>query len=177
MCGSKNAPNMARCASCGAKIEALGPADYTDEEELARRHQQEGFEWKWAFVSFFIYILLQAAILGVLPRVLTAFDPQGLPGLGISVLVWFVGGIIVGLVSPGKTFVEPAVGALFAVVPTIAFLMLITPGAPGDPEGFDPSITAYLIGGLLGVMISLFGAFLGEKIQMSTRGHAKPQRR
>ena len=78
--------------------------------------------------------------------------------------MWIAGGIVVGALSPGKTFLEPAVGALMAVVPTVGFLMLIT------PEGFDPSLIAYIVGGLLGVMISLFGAFIGEKVQMMVRG-------
>jgi len=164
MCGHKNAANVARCVACGAKLESLGNVEYTEEEELARRHQQEGFEWKWAILSFVVYLILQAIILGVLPRILSFYDPQGLAGLMISVVVWFVGGIVVGAISPGKTFVEPAVGALIAVVPTIGFLMVIT------PEGFDPSLIAYIVGGLLGVMISLFGAFIGEKIQMVAKG-------
>lgn len=167
MCGFKNAANAPRCVSCGAKLDNLGAADYTEEEELARRHQQEGFEWKWALISFGIYMALQTVILAILPLVISTFDPQGLAGLGISVAVWFFGGIIVGFVSPGKTFIEPAVGALFAVVPTITYLMIKT------PEGFDPSLIAYIITGLLGVMISLFGAFFGEKIQMSTKSEAK----
>lgn len=164
VCGSKNAPNAARCVSCGARLEALGGGDYTDEELAARKHQQEGFEWKWAVLAVIVYMFLQGIILGVLPRVISAFDPQGINGLFISVAVWFVGGILVGVISPGKTFLEPAVGALIAVVPTIAYLMWIT------PEGFEPSFLAYIVLGLLGAMISLLGAFIGEKIQMTMRG-------
>lgn len=167
MCGFKNAPNVPRCVSCGAKVDPMSIAEYTEDEEYARRHQQESFEWKWALLSMGIYLALQAVILAALPFVISTFDPQGLSGLLISVVVWFFGGILVGFVSPGKTFVEPAVGALFAAVPTIAYLMVIT------PQGFDPSLLAYIVGGLLGVMISLFGAFIGEKLQMGTRGHAR----
>ena len=164
MCGHKNAATVQRCVACGAKLEALGGVEYTEEEERQRKHQQEGFEWKWAILSVVVYLILQAGILGVLPIVLPFYDPQGLAGLMISVGVWFLGGIVVGALSPGKTFLEPAVGALIAVVPTIGFLMVIT------PEGFDPSLIAYIVGGLLGVMISLFGAFIGEKVQMLVRG-------
>lgn len=163
MCGFKNAGNAARCVSCGAKIEAHSGADYTEEEEAARRHQQEGFEWKWAIMAVAIYLVLQVIVIGILPMVISSYDPQGLAGLGISVVVWFFGGIVVGFISPGKTFVEPAVGALIAVVPTIAYLMFIT------PDGFEPTFLAYLVGGILGAMISLFGAFIGEKAQMTLR--------
>jgi hypothetical protein len=165
MCGFKNPANAARCASCGARVETLGAGDLTEEEIQARRHQQEGFEWKWVFVAFGIYMVLQAIVLVALPRIITQYDPQGAPGLLISAGVWFVGGIVVGFVSPGKTFLEPAVGALMAAVPTIAYLLHISEVQP-------LSVLAGVIGGLLGVMITLFGAFLGEKLQMGTRGHA-----
>lgn len=168
MCGFKNAANTVRCVSCGAKLDAYTGAEYTEEEAAARRHQQDTFEWKWALMAFGVYLVLQVVILGVLPLVITSYDPQGLAGLGISVGVWFVGGTLVGVISPGKTFVEPAVGALIAVVPTIGYLMWIT------PAGFEPTFLAYIVGGLIGAMISLFGAFLGEKIQMTMRG---PQKR
>ena len=37
------------------------------------------------------------------------------------------------------------------------------------PDGFEPTRLAYVICASMGVMTSLFGAFLGEKMQM-TRG-------
>lgn len=166
VCGFKNPATAERCASCGARVEALGMVDLTEEEERERRHQQDSFEWKWVFVSFAIYLSLQAVFLVALYVAIATYDPQGLPGLVISAAVWFFGGIVVGFISPGKTFVEPTVGALLAVVPTVAWLMYIDDVA-------QLSFIAYLIGGLLGVMVTLFGAFLGEKIQMVTRGHAK----
>lgn len=167
MCGFKNPHDSARCQSCGAKVEAF-TTTYTDEEAHARRHQQEHFEMKWALTAAGVYLATQLVILVVLPFVISAFDPQGLAGLLLSCGVWFVGGIGVGVLSPGKTFVEPAVGALMAVVPTISYLAWVT------PSGFQPTLLAYLVTGLLGVMLALFGAFLGEKVQMhSARGTAK----
>jgi CDP-diglyceride synthetase len=65
--------------------------------------------------------------------------------------------------SPGKTFVEPAIGALIAVVPTVTYIALAT------PDGFQPSLLAYIVTAMLGVMLSLFGAFIGEKLQMGSR--------
>ena len=165
MCGFRNPPNAARCASCGARIEAGTASGLTAEEERARKYQQQSFEWKWAFVSFGIYGILQAIILVALPFVISSYDPQGTAGMLISAAVWFVGGIIVGVISPGKTFVEPAVGALIAVVPTVAWLIHIT-------DIYSIPVPLYIVAGLMGVMITLFGAFIGEKIQMSTRGHA-----
>lgn len=159
ICGAKNQAHAERCISCGARLDALGARELTDEEEYERRHQQDTFEWKWVFMSFGIYMVLQAIVLIGLQRVIPTYDPQGLPGLLISAGVWFFGGILIGAISPGKTFMEPAVGALLAVAPTSWYLNHIA-------DVFKLSPMAYVVGGLLGVMMTLFGAFLGEKIQM-----------
>jgi hypothetical protein len=170
VCGFKNQAEAERCQSCGARLEGVS-VDYSDEEHAERQNQQTGFELKWVVAAFSIYFFFQAIALAILPLAISAYDPQGFPGLVISVVVWFFGGIVVGFVSPGRTFLEPAVGAFVAAVPTIAYLMWVTPGEPG--EGFEPSLLAYTITGLLGTMISLFGAFLGEKVQGLTRGHRR----
>jgi DNA-directed RNA polymerase subunit RPC12/RpoP len=168
MCGFKNPESVERCRSCGAKVEEIS-AGYSAEEAHERRHQQDHFELKWALLASGVYLAAQLVILVGLPFVISSFDPQGLPGLLISVAVWFVGGVVVGVVSPGKTFVEPAVGALIAVIPTVSYLAITT------PDGFQPTLLAYIVTALLGVMIALFGAFLGEKLQMSQRP-SKPVR-
>lgn len=166
MCGGQNPESAERCRSCGAKVESLA-ASYSVEEEHARRYQQEHFEWRWVLRATAVYLVAQTIILVGLPFVIPRFDPQGLPGLLISVVVWFFGGIAVGFLSPGKTFIEPAVGALIAVIPTVSYLALTT------PDGFQPTLLAYVVTALLGVMIAMFGAFIGEKLQMSSRPAAK----
>ena len=163
ICGATNDASAARCTSCGAKIDVL-ERELTAEEEHARRYQQESFEWKWVAISFAIYATFQAIALALLPMVIDAYDPQGLPGLLISAGVWFVGGALVGFISPGKTFIEPAVGALLAVVPTLLWLNHIA-------DVHQLSLLANIVGGMIGVMVTLLGGFLGEKLQMSTRGH------
>ncbi len=164
ICGAANDPSAKRCTSCGAKLDVLERGELTAEEEHARRYQQESFEWKWVAISFAIYATLQAIALVLLPMVIDTYDPQGLPGLLISAGVWFVGGAAVGFISPGKTFIEPAVGALLAVVPTLLWLNHIA-------DVHQLSLLANIVGGMIGVMVTLLGGFLGEKLQMSTRGH------
>jgi uncharacterized membrane protein YhdT len=166
MCGFKNPSSAERCRSCGAKVEELN-SGYGEDQEYERRYQQEHFEWKWALIASGVYLAAQLVILVILPFVISSYDPQGLPGLWISVAVWFVGGIVVGMVSPGKTFIEPAAGASLAVIPTAAYLALTT------PDGFQPSLLAYVVTALLGVMFALFGAFVGEKMQMSSSRPSK----
>ncbi len=161
MCRADNRPGLARCAACGARLEVLGPGAYTPEDIVARRYQQEGFTWRWVGIACATYLALQVFVLGIVPGLFPRLDPQGLTGLGMSVAIWFLGAIAIGVFSPGKTFVEPAVAAALMAVPSIAYQRAIT------PEGFEPSMLAYLVVAALGVMTALLGALVGERIQMS----------
>jgi hypothetical protein len=158
VCGAKNKPDATRCLSCGAKLESLA-AEYTAEEEAARQNQQSGFSPLWIGVAFGIYIALQGVFIVGLDLALDAYDPQGFWGLVLSIPIWFVGGIVVGRLSPGRTFVEPAVGAILACIPTVAYIIHIT------AEGFMPSVLELVVLGGMGVMVSLVGAYLGERLQ------------
>ena len=169
MCGFKNPADQERCRSCGAKVEIL-TAHYTAEEEHARRYQQEDFEWKWALMGAGIFTVLQGLVLGLLPKAISSYDPQGLSGLMLSVPIFFIGGIVMGVLSPGKTFVEPAVGAMIAAIPTMGVVSIRT------PDGFEPTLLAYIVCAIMGVMTALFGAFVGEKYQMTAAKSAPKSR-
>ncbi len=162
MCGFRNDAGTERCVSCGAKV--LPFMSGYEDSETSHRYQQDGFSWRWAASSVIGFVVAELMVLIVLPRIMPVFDPMGITGLVVSVGIWFIGGMIVGLISPGKTFAEPVVAALLVMGPTIGFQMWIT------PEGFDSSLLAYLIVGILGAMWTLFGAFFGEKMQMSRHG-------
>ena len=172
VCGFKNDPTAERCVSCGAKLEELSGA-YSAEEEARKRGQQKGFSLKWAAVALVVYLVLQAVALMALPMAIDAYDPQGFSALVISFVVWFVGGLMVGLVSPGKTFVEPAVAAGLAIGPVTWWLAAMTPEAPERlGGGFQLTTTAYFISTLFGGAVSIFGAIVGEKIQDMMRGRS-----
>ncbi len=160
ICGAQNDGNQARCTSCGAKLDPLDSRALTAEEEHAKRHQQEGFHWKWVIIAVTIYLVMQAIALVALPIAIDAYEPEGLAALVISAAIWFVGGAFVGFISPGRTFLEPTVGALVAVVPTLLWIDHIS-------IVDKLSLMAMIVGGMLGVMITLMGGFLGEKLQMS----------
>lgn len=166
VCGATNPISNERCASCGARLEEL-TRSLTEDEELARQYQQDTFEWKWVLIAFVLDMILGAIVFAALPMVISSYDPQGSVGLLIAGGVWFVGAVIVGFLSPGKTFLEPPVGALLAVLPTLAYLDSIA-------DVYELPKLAYVVGGLLGVLATLMGAFVGEKLQpASTRKRAK----
>ncbi len=159
VCGAKNDPKNQRCSSCGATLDRFEARELTAEEQHARRYQQDGFDWKWVGVSFVVYALLLGIVLVALPMAIDAFDPQGSQGLIILTALLFVGGAIVARLSPGKTFIEPTVGAVIAVIPALWWLNHIADVFPLSP-------LALVFGGIIGVMVTLLGGFLGERLQM-----------
>jgi cation transport ATPase len=159
-CGFKNTaplPNN-RCVSCGAKIDDLKRV-LSRQEELERRYQQEGFSPLWFGVSLVVMGVLTAAIVMGLPMVVPAFDFEGSAGMIMAIPVWFVAGLLVGLISPGKTFIEPVVASFLIAIPT-AFLLFRSQTVKTMPAFM------YVLMGALGVLFTLIGAYLGERIQM-----------
>lgn len=150
---------LTRCPACGVALdraEMSMPAT-SDPTLQALRREQQGLRWRWVMVSLAIFGIVQMG-----PLLLLGLD--GWVGVGLSIAVWFVGGIVVGFVSPGKTVYEPALAALGTAVPTMVWLHFVT------PAGLGPSLLAYLVAGVGGVGLGLFGARLGETIQDLVQG-------
>ena len=157
-CGVLNNPVAAsgRCISCGAKMEVLksGRAD-----DRARRYQQEGFNVLWCFIALVVQAVLTAAIVVGLPMVMNQLDFEGSNGMVIAIPVWFLGGVLVGMISPGKTFIEPVVASFLVAIPTVFFLV------EGQTLRTLP-VFMYVILSIIGVLFTLIGSYLGERIQM-----------
>jgi len=94
-----------------------------------------------------------------LPMVIPAFDFEGSAGMRISIPVWFLGGMLIGLISPGKTFIEPMVAVFLVAIPT-AFLLYVNQTVKTMPAFM------YVLLSVLGVLFTLIGAYIGERIQM-----------
>jgi hypothetical protein len=159
-CGFSNNAPLAnnRCVSCGAKIEDL-KRTLTRQEELERRYQQEGFSLTWFGVSIGIITVMTAALVMGLPMVVPLFDFEGSAGMTVAIPVWFLGGMLIGLVSPGRTFVEPMVAVFLVALPT-AFLL-----HSGQTVKTMPAFM-YALMSVLGVVFTLIGSYIGERIQM-----------
>lgn len=159
-CGFKNQaplPNN-RCVSCGAKIEDLKRV-LSRQEELERRYQQEGFSIAWFAISIAIMGVLTGALVIGLPMIVSALDFEGSAGMLVAIAVWFVGGMLIGLISPGKTFIEPVVAAFLIAVPTGLHLY------DGQTVKTMPAFM-YVLLSILGVLFTLIGSYFGERIQM-----------
>ncbi len=160
-CGFKNAAPVVnnRCVSCGASIEEVGRRSLSPKEAIERRYQQEGFSPLWFVVSVGIMSVLTAAIVVGLPMVLPLVDFEGSAGMMAVIPVWCAGGLLVGLVSPGRTFVEPVVAAFLVAIPTA--ILLHSSQTVKVMPGF-----MYALLSAVGVLFTLVGSYLGERIQL-----------
>jgi hypothetical protein len=159
-CGFANSAPLAnqRCASCGAKVEEI-KRTLTRQEELERRYQQESFSPTWFMVSIAIMLVTTAAFVMGLPMVVPALDFEGSAGMMVSIPVWFFGGMLIGLVSPGRTFVEPMIAVFLVAMPT-AFILY-----SGQTVKTMPAFM-YVLLSALGVLFTLIGTYVGERVQM-----------
>lgn len=120
------------------------------------------FSKKWMFASFLIFMASELFIGGLVGNLLVGryvsislrFMLQGL----LNLAGYFVGGFIIGLISPGIRIYEPAVGAFLSVAVMLS-LSLFTPYT-----FIHFSLTKMLIGGCIAFFLALSGARLGEKI-------------
>jgi hypothetical protein len=156
-CSFKNAGTATRCTSCGASLDS-GPKSLSGKAR-EKAMQQTGFSFLWWGIALVVLGVLTAALVLGLPMVVSALDFEGSNGMLVSIPVWFVGGLLIGMISPGRTFVEPVVAALFVAIPTVAYL------ASTQTVRTMP-LFMYIIMAGVGVMFTLIGSYLGERIQM-----------
>jgi hypothetical protein len=157
VCGAGNPKSSERCGSCGARLSELA-SELTEEELYARRHQPDEFEIRWVFISFGLLLVMAALALALLPLIIPVYDPQGFPGIVITIILWFIGAAAINYISPGKNFLEPPVGGLLAAVPTMIFLSSVA-------DVYQLSTGAYVLGTLMATMMALMGAFVGNLLR------------
>ncbi len=120
------------------------------------------FSKKWMFASMIIFItvelflggLVGSIVLGKFMSISLRFMLQGL----LNIVSFFIGGFIIGLISPGIRIHEPAVGA-FLSVSIMLCLSIFTPYS-----FIHFSLTKMIVGGIIAFFLALIGARLGEKV-------------
>ena len=110
------------------------------------------------FTSVLIAWLTAALVIG-LPMVVPSLDFEGIYGMYVCVPVWFLGGLLVGMISPGKTFIEPVVASFFIAMPTVFYLVR------SQTVRTMPTFM-YVIMAAIGVLFTLIGSYIGERVQM-----------
>lgn len=158
-CGFKNAAGSKRCVSCGARVAALSATERSKQEQLERRYQQEAFSLLWLLIAVVVQAVLTGAIILGLPQVVSVLDFEGSHGMLASIGIWFVGGMLVGMISPGRTFLEPFIASFIIAIPTVLYLHK-------SETVFTLPPFLYVVMGGIGIMFALIGSYLGERIQL-----------
>ena len=123
---------------------------------------QRPFDVKWVVGSMAVFIaaeilfgvLLANVLAGPVTSMSLRFMLQGV----LNLLGFFVGGVLIGLISPGLRIREPAMGAFLCVV----LMMGLTLFTPYSFIRF--SMTKMLIGGAVAFWLALVGARFGERL-------------
>ncbi len=124
------------------------------------------FSWTWVGISLAVFISLQVVLGYFAGRYVVAhyfsdsllYAAAGVLSLGS----YFLGGLLIGVVSPRVRMLEPAVGALLAVLATLA-VSLLTP-ALGLNAG------KLVLGGMVAFLMAVWGAKLGDHLTRRPAG-------
>lgn len=152
-CGAANPDTQERCNDCGALLVKLNPITTRN---AGGSGDVPAFAFGWFGGSLVAYVVILGVLLGVAPKVLSAYDPQGFPGLAIAIGVWFVGGLIAGRLSPYRTYIESALAALVCAALVIPYVASIS-----DVRAMD--VGSYVLAGVVGVLAAGLGSFLGDR--------------
>ncbi len=125
-------------------------------EEYETKRMFTDIVWKWMFVAVVLGFALNVLLVFVLAPI---FKIRLDVAFAAFVASFVITGFVVGLKSPGVTLKEPALAGFLAVILDWLFLEY---GIELHVEG------GYLAFGLiLGFFLTLFGAWLGERYQIS----------
>jgi hypothetical protein len=133
------------------------------EEGLGIRGQTHPFSTRWVMASVLIYTVMEIAIaLVIAPAIFAGRLASPMLQMRLQMIMhlasFYVGGVAVGVISPGVRLTEPAVGAFIAVV--LVFMMSFF--MPHAFMNFDVGKIAF--GGGIAFALALMGAYTGERI-------------
>ncbi len=134
--------------------------------------EHQPFSKKWMFGSMATFIVIELILGGMIGTfvggymsISLRFMLQGL----LNLISFFIGGFIIGLISPGIRIYEPAAGA-FLSVSVMLILAIFTPF-----RFIHFSLSKMLIGGAIAFALALLGARAGEKLSGNLPSKIKKQ--
>jgi hypothetical protein len=144
-----------------------GHSDRTGESDAHGTAPRETFDWKWVFlgVLFIVagnvlaYAALRAPLEAMLSREEWVLSGAVLMA-GVALVIYFLGGVLVGWMSSGRTVKEPAVAGVLGVA--VLFVLQLSLGM------FN------IVGLILGAPICFGVAYLGGAL--GERWHARRER-
>jgi stress response protein SCP2 len=160
--GNQNLPLQSPGPSVTQVAEVLPPAprEFT-KLQLAVEMVKE-MSWGWIFTSFWVFVVLELILGGVIGKmVLGRFVPHMLSHMLEALLVlssFFIGGAVVGIISPKVRIIEPAIAAFMSVILTLSLSFF-------SPYSFMSfTWNKVFFGGGFAFVLAFLGAHLGEKI-------------
>lgn len=140
-----------------------------NDDVLGIQGQTHPFSAKWVMASVVIYTAMEIGIAVFLaPAIFAGRLASTMLQIRLEMLMhlasFYVGGVAVGVISPGVRLAEPAIGAFIAVVLVFSMSMFM----PMSFMNFDT--TKIAIGGGIAMVLALMGAFTGERIMGNVSG-------
>ncbi|HVK71028.1 MAG TPA: hypothetical protein VM694_41515 [Polyangium sp.] len=135
--------------------------------------KRKELSYKWVIIGggviISLYFVMRLLLLGgVETSIVASFGPEkgGLVLAGIVAFVsYFVGGILIGIFSPGETVKEPALATFMAILPnamhTILWHLQYSYPLGGALVGLATTF-------VIGILMAVAGAWIGEKVQGRT---------
>lgn len=133
------------------------------------RAADPGLQWNWVFISAGIYLALSCTTSGMFRAVSQDRSAGQAMGAIVGLGVCFLTGLITGVLSPGRTIREPAIGVILPILICTGLLFTVAVGATG-PEGVGTGISLILVISVVAAIqfaVAMLGAWIGEKIQSS----------
>ena len=115
---------------------------------------------QWLLIAFVVQGVLTAALVFGLPMVLPMLDFEGQNGMIVCIPVWFLGGLLVGMISPGPHVHRAGGRELRRRHPDDV------PAHPEPDRAHDADVFLYVILAAIGILFTLIGAYIGERIQL-----------
>jgi hypothetical protein len=120
------------------------------------------FSWRWVAASMGVFIAAELILGGFVGQVVVGrYASMGLRLTLQGVLAlasYFVGGLLIGVISPRVRILEPATGAALSVV----LMFVVTVFTPYSFIHF--STGKVIVGGAIAFFLALVGARLGERL-------------
>jgi len=142
----------------------------------AQMSKPKELSYKWVVIGggiiITLHFVMNLLLAGDVKRsILASYGPTtgGFIVAGVVAFVaYFIGGLIIGLRSPGETVKEPALATFMAILPNVLhnFMWYFELNSPAYP------LSGWAVGSVIvivvGILMALAGALLGEKIQGRT---------
>jgi predicted MFS family arabinose efflux permease len=137
-----------------------------DPQHTLEHHVYETFDWRWVSVGFVFmvgaqvgaYWLLQPILHDLIFRQERVVAGAAMLG-GVALLIYFLGGLLIGRMSVGRTAKEPAVGSVLAI--GVIFVLQLFLG--------QVNIVGLVIGTPFCFGVAYLGGIIGEKWQDRVR--------